>query len=557
MGRPRWGDKGVGVGHLWAPTTHNPEARLPQVSDRPGPTPPAWLHRRLNKLGEPAQILVISHRDDASTRSKDFTGSCDSINSSECTKTTYLRGQNIPLEPEELAEREIKRRKALEHQNAIRQQLEERERKRREEKEKRMLEERKADERMKKQQEMERKRLEDEQRRQKEKEEKEERKAQAMREALENAERLRHATERHATSDLDESMRRVQITEQQSLNNDVISSGSSVSSSCDQQDSRFNIQDLKIQEQYRSSQQLTNNNNADDAREAMSRVADDERRKAVSRVADDERPIAAVVAAAVVAPLASQPPPNDHADHSEQESEESSSVSTSIGIVLSPQEISANQLSVIPSPGRLLTPSKFRTRQRAVEKATQTFLNKCERNNKLPLRYSRSQQPPRLEDRPKWGVNRPEMQYIKQSDRDPYRFRRIVNNSRVTRGRNTSQETSRSPSPGKHSVFNSSHHSETTLNNKSITSNSPSITGISVSRGTTTPRLQVIQKVGSIRKSSAGRPRYISVKGAVMHSNHLRQRMLNRVQLQQPKMNLEENVVNHEKNGDRLSERRS
>ncbi|XP_039285194.1 uncharacterized protein LOC120351518 isoform X1 [Nilaparvata lugens] len=74
MGRPRWGDKGVGVGHLWAPTTHNPEARLPQVSDRPGPTPPAWLHRRLNKLGEPAQILVISHRDDASTRSKDFTG---------------------------------------------------------------------------------------------------------------------------------------------------------------------------------------------------------------------------------------------------------------------------------------------------------------------------------------------------------------------------------------------------------------------------------------------------------------------------------------------------
>ncbi|XP_039285543.1 uncharacterized protein LOC120351668 [Nilaparvata lugens] len=427
-----------------------------------------------------------------------------------------------------------------------------------------MLEERKADERMKKQQEMERKRLEDEQRRQKDKEEKEERKAQAMREALENAERLaredkirerrRHASERHATSDLDESMRRVQITEQQSLNNDVISSGSSVSSSCDQQDSRFKIQDLKIQEQYRN-QQLTNNNNADDAREAMSRVADDERRKAVSRVADDERPIAAVVAAAVVAPLASQPPPNDHADHSEQDYEmyfdfyfeflkKFFSFNFNWDSSFAAGDL-RNQLSVIPSPGRLLTPSKFRTRQRAVEKATQTFLNKCERNNKLPLRYSRSQQPPRLEDRPKWGVNRPEMQYIKQSDRDPYRFRRIVNNSRVTRGRNTSQETSRSPSPGKHSVFNSSHHSETT--HKSITSNSPSITGISVSRGTTTPRLQVIQKVGSIRKSSAGRPRYISVKGAVMHSNHLRQRMLNRVQLQQPKMNLEENVVNHEK----------
>lgn len=37
----------------------------------------------------------------------------------------------------------------------------------------------------------------------------------------------------------------------------------------------------------------------------------------------------------------------------------------------SPQEISANQLSLVISPGRLLTPSKFRT-QRVNEKSTQT-----------------------------------------------------------------------------------------------------------------------------------------------------------------------------------------
>lgn len=36
---------------------------------------------------------------------------------------TYLRGQNVPLEPEELAERERRRQKAIEHQNAIRQQV--------------------------------------------------------------------------------------------------------------------------------------------------------------------------------------------------------------------------------------------------------------------------------------------------------------------------------------------------------------------------------------------------------------------------------------------------
>jgi len=31
----------------------------------------------------------------------------------------------------------------------------------------------------------------------------------------------------------------------------------------------------------------------------------------------------------------------------------------------------------------------------------------------------------RLEDRPKWGVNRPETQYIKQSEKDPYYQRRL------------------------------------------------------------------------------------------------------------------------------------
>lgn len=40
-------------------------------------------------------------------------------------------------------------------------------------------------------------------------------------------------------------------------------------------------------------------------------------------------------------------------------------------LLLEPQEINGNQLNVISSPGRLLTPSKFRM-QRGNEKATQT-----------------------------------------------------------------------------------------------------------------------------------------------------------------------------------------
>lgn len=31
VNRLQWGDRGVGVGHFWEPTFHEPDARLPQV----------------------------------------------------------------------------------------------------------------------------------------------------------------------------------------------------------------------------------------------------------------------------------------------------------------------------------------------------------------------------------------------------------------------------------------------------------------------------------------------------------------------------------------------
>ncbi|XP_075225484.1 uncharacterized protein LOC142326722 isoform X2 [Lycorma delicatula] len=479
MGRPRWGDKGVGVGHLWVPTPHNPDARLPQVSDRPGGTPPAWLHRGLNKLGEPAQILVISHPDE--TRSKDFRGSCDSINSSECTKT-YLRGQNVPLEPEELAERERRRQKAVEHQNAIRQQLEERERKRKEEKERRIQEERREEERLRKQQELERIRLEEEKKKQKEKEEKEERKAIAMREALENAERLareekirerrRHIMER--ANELNDSLRRVHIEE-------------------------------KTEE----------------------RVSE---RKPKFQVREEK----------------SVPVPIRNDNSSSLSTESDDGISSSINIVLQPQEIPPNQLSVIVSPGRLLTPSKFRQRHRGIEKSTQTDLqNKIEQRSCKATQRSRIQQPVRLEDRPKWGVNRPDTQYIKQSDRDPYRLKRFVNTK--IRNHPTNQETSRSPSPAKHSC-SSSVSSNNQSSEGSSNKNQNKSTGNSVNRGTSTPRIMqmILQSGGSVRKSSAGRPRYLSIKGGlggVINSNTIRQRITNRVQQQNTLVKPTENVV--------------
>lgn len=107
-----------------------------------------------------------------------------------------MRGQNIPVDAQELAERERKRQVALAHQQGIRQQLEERERKRREEREQRIREEHEEELRIERDQEIERKRREEELRQLKLKEERERKRNEAIQEAIElaqkEAELLKH-----------------------------------------------------------------------------------------------------------------------------------------------------------------------------------------------------------------------------------------------------------------------------------------------------------------------------------------------------------------------------
>lgn len=86
---------------------------------------------------------MINH-DSASSPDSSTTGSTGS----DFNKMSYLRGQNIPMDAEILQEREMKRQKALELQNAIKQQLEEKDRQRKEEKERRMKEEMLEEERI-------------------------------------------------------------------------------------------------------------------------------------------------------------------------------------------------------------------------------------------------------------------------------------------------------------------------------------------------------------------------------------------------------------------------
>ncbi|XP_054288597.1 trichohyalin isoform X2 [Macrosteles quadrilineatus] len=490
-GRPRWGDKGVGVGHLWDASLHNPDARLPSVTDRPGPTPPAWLCRATNNTV--SEVLVITHPESSSPVTE--IGSCDTISNSD---RTYLRGQNISIEPEELLERERKRQKAKELQNAIRLQLEERDKKRKEERERRQKEERLEEERFRKQQEIERKRLEEEHQKQREKEIKEEQKEKAMKEALERAERLakeeKIKTRKKHKLETDDAP--LPVYQEKTIIPSVTGSELKIA--------RVEVEPVTVDLQRQPTEQV--NVIKKEEKESYNHTKEPEKEQKpieehTTRNVSQLPPSEAVPRTPVGK---REEPPREAIESSDEPDspDETQLRGPEVALVLSePQEVQVNQLSLVVSPGRLLTPTKFRTNHH-YEKGTQTQVTKSE--SKAALR-SRSQQ--RLGERPKWGVNRPDTQYIKQSERDPYYQTRLRRNTRGrTKTTKTEREDSRSPSP---------------INMKIQGSQAPVTT---VTRGTITPR--VMQMV--LPTYSSIRPKYLSFKGgvaAVVASNSLRHRV--------------------------------
>ncbi|KAG6451445.1 hypothetical protein O3G_MSEX007159 [Manduca sexta] len=182
-GRLRWGDRGVATGRLWEPTA--PNARLPQMPNQRKGTP-SWVERGLNMIENSSELLVIDQRSSSNSTGLD----CDRMSCNGCDEgRTFLRGQNVPLEPEIKAQRESKRIKALELQSAILNQLEDREKRRLEERERKLKEERLEELRIQRQQEEDRLRLEAEKRRHEEKQLLEQRKLETLKKALEDAER--------------------------------------------------------------------------------------------------------------------------------------------------------------------------------------------------------------------------------------------------------------------------------------------------------------------------------------------------------------------------------
>nr|CAD7407841.1 unnamed protein product [Timema cristinae] len=353
---------------------------------------------------------------------------------------SFIRGQNAPLDPEEVLERERKRQKALEHQNAIRMQVEERERQREEEREKRAQEERLEEERIRRSQEEELKRREQEQRQQKDKETREAHKSQAMKEALEAAERLAKAQKSRASRK--HVLHKVGTSEAQRSSEPSLDSLELVSD----QDVHQVVEEEGLQKT--SVPILT-----DRRHPAPSHTHGGTQTEPVTMPADG---LAVMLSSSDTQGVL----PN-------------SSGSVQLALLMSPSSVATGlQPPILLAPSevseiRVMTPSKYRGygRERSTQTETshrgeRTSLRRYRKKSaslerpphkgcKLPLRCrSQSQHKVRLEERPKWGVNRPGTQYIKQSEKDPFYQRRMRQRlHKPTSPHPGSENSSRSPSP--------------------------------------------------------------------------------------------------------------
>ncbi|XP_047496568.1 serine/arginine repetitive matrix protein 1-like [Penaeus chinensis] len=157
-GRARWGDRGVGVGHLWAPGDESsPGGRSGEV------LPPAWAEQQEDNVLPGAPFSKQGQR-------------------------TYARGGGMSkMDPEEMAEKERRKKQAEETQRIIKQQLEDKKRQKAIDEERERREAEMWEERVRVQQEREAREYKEEMRKKKEKEEAEERRQRQLQSAIEEA----------------------------------------------------------------------------------------------------------------------------------------------------------------------------------------------------------------------------------------------------------------------------------------------------------------------------------------------------------------------------------
>ncbi|XP_011308351.1 protein split ends [Fopius arisanus] len=436
LNRPRWGS-------LWNQDHHHPD-----------PPPPSWLERGLSRLDHSSQILVINH-ESASSPDSSTTGSTGS------DSKTYLRGQNIPVDAHVLQEREAKRQKALELQNAIKQQLEEKDRKRLEERERKLREEREEEERILRERNKEKERFEEEQKRLKDKEDVKLKKEMAMREILETAERIAREERR-------QKRQRDDVSDVGQFNGPEITE-------------TINTNELSTTSEAQPKADLPPENSPKDM---------DGGDKIVEEIKEGHLRLPINKEVAIV--LTGRIEDSDFLTGSNlqllnlivnstpRDRDQPSGTRGINAVVKTMGNCQTNSMGTMCSPrfreNRLLTPSKYRNAsgrdfgtqtdgendgdgdkdskdRKEIVNTSRRDIDKSISTGSTDEKNSRSKSQPRasIDARPRWNANRPGTRYRTQSEKDPHYQRRL----RLRRRRvESSDERSRSPSPSRRKSTN-------------------------------------------------------------------------------------------------------
>ncbi|KAG5893013.1 hypothetical protein JTB14_037206 [Gonioctena quinquepunctata] len=467
--RPKWGDKGVGVGKFWQPKDDAMEKL--GISE-----PPNWVKRGLQD-GE----IVVSNTSPAESPEQRF-----EENERPCTgssyshrRCTYIRGQNIPIDSIEMAERERRRQVAMAHQEAIRLQLEERESRRREERERLRREEQEEEMRIKREQEIERKRKEEELKQIREKQERERRRKEAIEEAIELAQKeaqmqkmkkykqtniindarnteekpsvheITPRSEAPAKTDQDGEKKKNNNCEQlnntrsiqpksENINNEIINkleiNGKGIHSPRLKHDSSENS--LPIPEQLNNCN--ATNNNISSAPSPTPRLENN-----LAFILPTPLEALQTIQYALLVPATPQSVPM-------------------LGVPLTDRSCNTSR-----TENRILTPTVYRNKNKNLcDSSTQTEesvfrraetsadnnekylrekLNNLDLTYDNKLRRERRTRSEGLEDRPKWGANRPPTRYLKQSEKDPLyqrkKMRQKIRDSKAYDDKNSSDDS--------------------------------------------------------------------------------------------------------------------
>ncbi|XP_071049999.1 myb-like protein X isoform X2 [Onthophagus taurus] len=435
--RAKWGDRGVHVAKYWEPKDNLNKAGTP-----------GWVRRGL----EGNTQLEVANSSPAESPEQDYLDRERPCTSSTASQIRcYIRGQNIPVEPVELAERERRRQIALAHQEAIREQLEERDRRKKEERERLRKEEFEEEQRIKREKDIERQRKEREDQLLKEKLEREKKRKEALKEAIEIAEK--QAIQEKS---------KLKLLKQKNMNNinmkeNVIEKDSEKSPRKNQNIDKENV----LKEENEDNEKIKNNINEkikiDDTKSNKNNISEkknflknknevniineeEESDSNNKKLNNDKTP---------VPPLQLNPQSDALALVLQTPYETLQNMQFAVLMptngttpgqtlpIAVPITVSTDRSNTSRTENRLLTPSQYRNKK-LCDSSTQTDLSELtkisnenkytrEKLNSVDGNYesNRSRKERRgnrgenmVEGRPKWGVNRPPTRYLKQSEKD-------------------------------------------------------------------------------------------------------------------------------------------